>query len=128
MKPMIVISVLFLFGAAVPARADSYVLSPDGSAVVRLTPVSSVSANSISTTLLPAGYTATTGSLGSLSVTTYSAGFMNGVGGAKFTALYDKGVKASSNLNWVQVVTTNNPLGSVTSPYLDNAANLSQPF
>ncbi len=129
MKRAMFISVVLGFCIAPFGRADSaYALSPDGSAVVRLTSQTSVSASSFDTALLPSGWTATTGSLGSLSTTGYTAGFRDGSGGAQFTALYDTGLSASSNINWVQVINTNDPLGGATPPYLDNAGNPSTPF
>jgi hypothetical protein len=128
-KRSIVISVLFFACIAKSGRAGTvYAISPDGSAVVRLTPEASVSASSLNLALLPSGYAATTDSSGSLSVTGYDAGFRSGNGGAQFTALYNTGLEASSNLNWIQVINTNDPLGNSTPPYLDNAANTSQPF
>ena len=130
MKRVIVGSVLAL--ACMSVRADTtYALSPDGSTVVRLEPGTSASSSSFDTALLPAGYTATAGSLGSLLVGSYTAGFMNGApcpgcGGAFFTALYNTGLQASSNLNWIQVFTANAPAPGGT--YLDNFGNPSTPF
>jgi hypothetical protein len=118
-----------LLFAAAQAIADSYALSPDGSAVVRITPQTTLSASSFNTALLSGGYTATTGSSGSLSVTNYMAGFA-GSGGAQFEALYNNGgpFGAGQNFEYIQVITTNSPLGNSVSPYLDNAPNPSQPF
>ena len=112
------------------ALADDYVLSPDGSAVVRINPVGTASAASLIGTPLPGGFTATTGSGGSISTSDYSAGFTGGTGGATIRALYDNGaaLPAGQALEWVQVITTNNALGSATSPYLDNAAAPTAPY
>ncbi|WP_375515898.1 hypothetical protein [uncultured Nostoc sp.] len=106
-------------------RAADFALSPDGSAVVRLVPSNTVSASSLNTSLLPVGWTANTGTGGTLTVNSYNAGFKGSVGGARITALFDKGTALSLKqyLQWVQVVDTNLPLAGKTSPYLDNAVN-----
>jgi len=120
----------FLFFIAECAYADSYALSPDGAAVVRITPQGTVSAGSLDTSLLNTGWTSSTGTGGSLSVTSYTAGFKSGMGGAEIKALYDHGgtLGTGESLEWVQVLNTNDPLGGATSPYLDNAGKPSQPF
>jgi hypothetical protein len=112
------------------AHAADYALSPDGSAVVRLTPQGTVSAGTLNAASLPAGWTATTGAGGAASISSYQAGFQGGLGGGEITALFNRGSAppAGSKLEWVQTVTTNAPLGGSTSPYLDNAANTSVPF
>lgn len=106
-------------------RAADFALSPDSSAVVRLVPSETVSANSLNTSLLPAGWTANTGTGGTLTVNSYNAGFKGSSGGAKITALFDNGTAPSPKqyLEWVQVLDTNLSLGGKTSPYLDNAIN-----
>ena len=110
--------------------ADAYKLSADGFAVVRLAPEQPTTAGSLNTSVLPKDYTYMNGTGGSLSVTDYTAGFTGGIGGAQFQALYNNGMAlaAGQKLEWVQVITTNSPLGSATSPYPDNAANPSAPF
>jgi len=121
-------SLLFLteFAFAEPL----FVLSPDGYAVVRLTPEGTVGASTLNTALLTPGFTSATGTGGSLSVTSYTAAFASGMGGAEIKALYDRGgpLSAGQSLEWVQVITTNAPLGGATSPYLDNAGKPSAPF
>jgi len=106
-----------------------YILSPDGSAVYRLMPNGTVPASSFKTSLLTNGFTAKTGSSGSLSLTSYSAGFDKG-GGAQIKALYNLGapLAAGQSLQWVQVINTNDPFPGKISPYLDNAKAPSQPF
>jgi hypothetical protein len=78
------------------------------------------------------GYTVTTGTAGSLSVTDYEAGWNtnSSSGGAIFQALCNYGAALASGqrLEWIQVVTTNARLGNATSPYLDNAFAPTQPF
>jgi hypothetical protein len=110
--------------------ADTYKLSADGLAVVRLTPEQPTAAGSLNTSVLPQDYTYTNGTGGNLTVTDYTAGFRSGIGGAQFQALYDNGtpLAAGQNLEWIQVITTNSPLGGATSPYPDNAANPGAPF
>lgn len=131
MKPVLLASVMLPFALARMALADpAYTLSPDGSAVVRLAPQQNVGAGSLAVTPLPGGYTVTAGSGPSPAVTSYIAGFASGSGGAQFTALYNNGapLAAGQALSWVQVITTNAPLGGAVSPYLDNAANPGTPF
>lgn len=110
--------------------AADYALSPNGDAVVRLTPTASIGAGTLNAALLPSGWTSTTGSGGTLSVTAYNAGFSGATGGGQIEALFNRGsaVPAGSYLEWVQVLNTNAPLGGNTSPYLDNAADTSKPF
>lgn len=112
------------------AYAADYALSPDGSAVVRLTSQATIGAGTLSSGLLPSGWTSTSGSGGSLAVTTYRAGFSGATGGGEIEALFNLGgaAPAGSYLEWVQVLNTNAPLGGNTSPYLDNAANTAKPF
>jgi hypothetical protein len=106
-----------------------YILSPDGAVVYRLTTQQTIPASTLDTALLPASYSVTLGSSGSPSVTTYNAGY-DGGGGGQITALYGLGAPLPTGdvLQWVQVVNTNDPANGATSPYLDNAANPSQPF
>lgn len=112
------------------AQAADYALSPDGAAVVRLTPQGTVAASSLSSSLLPAGWTASSGTGGTASITSYTAAFDGTTGGAEIKAFYDNGgaPPSGSGLQWVQVLSTNLPLGGNTSPYLDNAADTSKPF
>lgn len=110
--------------------AADYALSPNGDAVVRLTPQASIGAGTLNTSLLPSGWTSTTGSGGTMSVTSYNAGFSGATGGGQINALFNLGAAApaGSYVEWVQVLNTNVPLGGNTSPYLDNAANTAKPF
>lgn len=110
--------------------AADYALSPNGDAVVRLTPQASIGAGTLNTSLLPSGWTSTTGSGGTMSVTSYNAGFSGATGGGQINALFNLGeaAPAGSYVEWVQVLNTNVPLGGNTSPYLDNAANTAKPF
>ena len=105
-----------------------YILSPDGSTVYRLVPQGTVSASTLDTSLLANGFTAQTGNTGSVTVTSYNAGF-DGGGGAQIEALYDAGapLPAGDVLQWVQVITTNAPASGSTSPYLDNAMSTDNP-
>lgn len=123
----IVIASLFLASAG-SAFAQSYALSPDGSAVVRADPVGMLSAVALGN--LPAGYSAVAGTGGTMSTSDYQAAFQGGNGGATIRALYDNGTApaAGQGLQWVQVITTNSPLGGATSPYLDNAITPSAPY
>jgi hypothetical protein len=107
-----------------------YMLSADGYAVVRLTPVGTVSASTFNKGLLAGdGYTATTGSTGSLSTSTYMAGFMGGGGGATIQALYTAaGLTAGQHIEWIQVGNDNDPIPGFASPYLDNGSDTSVPF
>ncbi len=107
-----------------------YMLSPDGSTVYRLVPSGPISANTFNSGLLTDGYTATTGNDGSLSLTSYNAGFETGGGGAQITALYTLGapLSAGQTFEWIQIGTDNDPFQGATSPYLDNAPNPSEPF
>lgn len=110
--------------------AADYALSPTGDAVVRLTPQASIGAGTLNTALLPSGWTSATGSGGTMSVTSYNAGFSGATGGGQINALFNLGAAApaGSYIEWVQVLSTNVPLGGNTSPYLDNAANTAKPF
>lgn len=122
-------AIVLSFGVA-SAFAAPFALSPDGATVVRITPQGTVSGSTLDTTLLNTGWTGTVGAGGSASVTSYDARYSGGIGGARFTALYDHGsaLGAGESLEWIQVLETNVPLGGATSPYLDNAGKPSQPF
>ena len=117
-----------LFFSGNVAAAD-YALSPDGLAVVRLTSSSPVSASTFNSSLLPSGYTSSTTSGGSLSVTNYGAGYKGGAGGGEIEALFTPpaSLGADNTLKWVQVLTTNDPLSGHVSPYLDSSPG-SHPF
>ncbi len=103
----------------------TYIVSPDGSTVYRIVPQGSVSASSLNASLLTAfGYTVTTGSTGTLTVSPYEAGWTSGnVGGGHIEAVYNHvtALAPGQTLEWIQVVTTNFPTQnrSVTG-YLDN--------
>ncbi|NTW53916.1 MAG: autotransporter domain-containing protein [Chlorobaculum sp.] len=118
----LLLSMLLLFCMTGVVHAADYALSPDGSAVVRLVPQGTVAASTFNTALLTNGYTANTGTGGTLTITSYNAGFKSGTGGGEIKALYDRGAALGTGqgLEWVQVINTNNPLGGATSPYLDN--------
>lgn len=130
LKCVLLTSFFLTFCIAKLVYAVPFELSADGSAVVRLTPQGAVTAGSLDTSLLNSGWSATTGTGGSLSVTSYTAGFKSGIGGAEIKALYDNGsaLGTGNSLQWVQVLNTNDPLGGKTSPYLDNAGKPTQPF
>jgi len=117
-------------GLSFAAQAADYALSPDGTAVVRIVPQSTIAASTFNNGLLTGGYSSTTGTGGSLSVTSYTSGFSGGLGGAQFQALYDRGsaLGTGQSLEWTQVITTNEPLGGATSPHLDNAGKPSEPY
>ena len=112
------------------ATAGPYVLSSVGNSVVRLESEGTVAAGSVISALFPSGWTASSGSGGSMSVTSYNAGFSGGTGGGEIKALFNLGSTppAGSYQEWVQVITTNAALGGNTSPYLDNASDTSKPF
>jgi hypothetical protein len=103
-----------------------YVLSSDGSVVYRLTPKGGVASTSLAAGLLTAfGYSVSTDTTGTITVNPYEAGWVEDrkSGGGHFEAVYNHGapLAAGQTLEWVQVVTTNDPAGGRTSPYLDNA-------
>lgn len=130
MKSNAILLAASLSAVAWPALSADYALSPDGAAVVRLAPQSTVAAASLGSSLLPSGWTQAAGSGGAISVTSYKAGFNGATGGAEIKALFTRGSvpPAGSFLEWVQVLNTNVPLGGNTSPYLDNAADTTKPF
>jgi hypothetical protein len=114
---------------AMNATADTYKLSPDGTAVVRLVSSSPIAASTFDSSLLPAGYTSSTATGGSLAITTYEAGYKGGGGGGHIEALYTPATAppAGSTLKWVQVGNDNDPAPGYPSPYLDSSA-ASRPF
>lgn len=124
------IGLVLVFCTKESSLADSYTLSADGASVVRLVPQGTVPASSLDRSLLNSGWTSSNGTGGSLSVSSYTAGYQNGIGGAEIKALYNHGAALSANqiLEWVQVISTNVPLDGAISPYLDNAEKLTQPF
>jgi hypothetical protein len=65
-----------------------------------------------------------------MEITSYDAKFKSNKGGAEMKALYNNGgaLAAGKSLEWVQVITTNSPLGGATSPYLDNQGKPAEPF
>lgn|GEM_PF-4776211 len=127
---LLMVATLFALASGGPAFAQTYALSPDGAAVVRLAPQGTVSANTLGGTPLPGSYTVTAGSGASPAITSYAAGFRGANGGAQIEALYNNGNALATNqsLNWVQTINTNVPLGGAVSPNLDNAANPATPF
>lgn len=112
------------------ALAAAFALSADGAAVVRLQTKGTVGASALASSSLTSGWTATAGSGGSMSVSTYDARFKSGNGGGVIEALYNHGaaLPAGKTLEWVQIVTTNDPLNGAKSPYLDNAGKPAEPF
>ncbi len=130
MKQPVVLLFAGVVAMAGPALAADFALSPDGAAVVRLVPQGTVAAATLGSGMLPSGWTQSAGSGGTLSVTSYKAGFNGATGGAEIEALFARASApaAGSYLEWVQVLNTNAPLGGNTSPYLDNAADTSKPF
>jgi hypothetical protein len=112
------------------ALAAAFAVSSDGLAVVRLHAQGTVAAGGLASDMLTTGWSASAGTGGTMSVTGYDAGFKSGQGGAEFKALYDNGgaLPAGKSLEWVQVITTNAPLGGATSPHLDNQGKPTEPF
>lgn len=117
---------VFLTGL-VPAEvaAADYALSADGNNVVRIKPVTAISSTSFDSSLVTSAYSGWTvseaGLPGSMSTSTYTAGWNGGLGGAQLSARYSQAnpIASGSSLNWVQVIDTNRPLGGNGAPYLD---------
>ncbi len=101
-----------------------YALSADGYAVVRSNATSTVAAALFNSSLLTNGFTASTKTGGTLSLTNYTAGFRSGTGGTQIRALYSTAstVTSPQMLQWVQIITTNDPLKAISTTYLDNSA------
>lgn len=110
------------------AHAVPFALSPDGNAVVRITPQTGAPAldTSLVTGAYP-GWTVTNGAApgGSFTTSTYTAGWSGGGGGAQFVGGYSQtnGVSSGSQLNYIQMINTNVPQPGVTSPYIDPQPN-----
>jgi hypothetical protein len=119
----------FLFASffAASAHAVPYALSPDGNSVVRIT--SQTAAAPLNTALITAAYPGWTvvngGVPGSFNSTTYTAGWNGANGGAQFQGNYTQGsnITAGQQLNYIQIINTNVPLGGATSPYIDPQPN-----
>ncbi|GAB2882292.1 hypothetical protein GCM10027277_59020 [Pseudoduganella ginsengisoli] len=111
-------------------QAAAFAVSADGSAVVRLHDKGTVAASELKTDMLTKDWTAAAGSGGSMAITNYDAQFKDAKGGAEMRALYDNGgaLGSGKSLEWVQIVTTNAPLGGATSPHLDNQGKPAEPF
>lgn len=111
-------------------QAAAFAVSADGAAVVRLRDKGTVAADQLTTAMLTTGWSASAGSGGSMAITSYDAKFKSAKGGAEIKALYNNGgaLAAGTSLEWVQIVTTNSPLGGATSPYLDNQGKPAEPF
>jgi hypothetical protein len=61
---------------------------------------------------------------GTLYVDLYKAGYKAAHhGGGEINLRYKKGTGDPTNLRWVQLITTNNPIGGATSPYIDPYPN-----
>ena len=121
-----------LFSNGAVALAASYQLSPDGNAVVRIKPGTSITSAGFDTALLTAEYPTWTvtkaagAASGVISVDSYDAGWRSGGrGGAKINATYSQAnaIAAGRSLQWVQIITTNVPLNGATSPYIDPFPN-----
>lgn len=113
-----------------PCQSQSYSISPDGSTVTRYVPTGTVSASSLPTALLPAGWTASAGNNGTISTRSYSADYVQDYGGAKFEALYSHNgaLPVGYSTEWIQVVSTNVPYGTTSSVYLNNGHSPISPF
>jgi len=112
------------------AAAADYALTPDGLGVVRLKPSAPIAATTFDSSLLPSGYTSSTAFFGgSVSVTDYRAGNRDGSGGSSIDVQFTPPATLGywKNLNWVQVVTTNDPKNGEHSPFLDGDSD-SLPF
>jgi hypothetical protein len=104
------------------------VFTSDGAAVIKTIPIGSAagSPDALISSAYP-GWTVTSGgsSPGTFSVSKYRAGSTGGSGGTEIEVSYDNGaaIAAGQQFQWVQVITTNEPLGGATSPYLDPQPN-----
>ncbi|MBN2588490.1 MAG: choice-of-anchor K domain-containing protein [Sedimentisphaerales bacterium] len=104
--------------------------SSDGAAVVTTVPITGISSSSFNTGLVTSEYSSWsvntgTSSPGTFSVSSYDAGFTSSSGGAQIQVTYDNGspVSAGQQLQWVQFISTNSPLGGTSSPYIDPRPN-----
>lgn len=124
------LAVLLMSACAGVAGAETWALSPDGSAVVRLKPQGTVGASSFDTSLLVGGYSGAIGAVGSTVVNRYDADFDGLSGGARFRATYSNAapLAAGQRLDWLQVVNQNVPIGSQGPIVLDNGDSLVSPL
>ena len=114
--------------AGATAHAVPYALSADGNAVVRI--ISQKAAPTLNTALVSSAYPGWTVNNnpavgGSFATSTYTAGWAGGAGGATFKGSYSQtnAVSTGKQLNYIQIIHTNDPLGGATSPYLDPQPN-----
>lgn len=123
MKRLTFLAALFFAGQA---AASPYALSPNGRSVVRLVSSSPISASTFNDSLLPSGYSSSTAAGGSVTITTYEAGYKNGAGGGHIEALFTPASAPGSGqtLKWVQVGTDNDPIPGFPSPYLDSQSGV----
>jgi hypothetical protein len=108
-------------------------VSPDESAIVKLQPLTAIASGSFDFGLAYASYPAafwtfnTAGSAsGDIGVTDYDATWRSASGGggllsATYTNSTD--VPAGRQLQWMQIISTNAPLGGAASPYIDPQPN-----
>ena len=128
MKHLSHIAFFIAFSTAGTASAVPFALSPDGNAVVRITPQTSAPAldTSLVTTAYP-GWTVTNGAAdgGSFTTSTYTAGWSGGGGGAQFAGSYSqtKSVGAGAQLNYIQIVDSNVSIARETYPLIDPIPN-----
>lgn len=117
---------------AASAHSAEYALSPDGNAVIRLTPSASLGSAGFDASLLTSAYAGWTVNKapavagGGITTNTYEAAWGSPTGGgAQFVANYSQAnaVAAGSRLHYVQIISTNLPLGGSTSPYIDPRPN-----
>ena len=128
LKKLIRPFILFFAGCLISAvHASPFAVSPDGNAVVRI--IEPVGAPPLNTGLITAEYpnlAVTNGGVpGRFSLGTYEAAWDGTAGGARFTGVYTQqnGIGALQQLNYIQIINTNVPLGGATSPYIDPQPN-----
>lgn len=125
--PAALLSALSMLAPAYAAPAQ-YALSPDGNTVVRI--ISQTNAPALDTNLVTAQYAGWTVSKdaalnGGFVTSQYAPGWSGGSGGAQFQGSYAQAqaVGAGHQLNFIQVISTNKPLGGPNSPYIDPRPN-----
>jgi hypothetical protein len=103
------------------AVADPIFISPDGSAVITTTPITSISSTSVNSSLITStfpGWSVINGGTGpgSITTSTYTAGGNSNGGGANIIASYSN---RSANFGWIQIVTSNDIAPCASSPCVD---------
>ena len=103
------------------SSAGPLFISPDGSAVITTTGLTSIPSGSIPSGLIASGFpgwSIVNGGAGPGTVTTptYTAGGNASSGGAQIIATYSK---QDASSGWIQIVTTNDPLSGQSSPRVD---------